>query len=271
MMEIGNKINEIYSFEQMAGGQTVIHRVNPLCKLFSALIFIVTAVSYERHDLGALLPLAFYPLILASLSETPLLLLLKRVVIALPFCLFVGLSNLILERQTAFFLGGLAVSYGALSFAVLLFRTAFCVMAVLLLMATTPFPDLTAALKRLYVPDIFITIFEITYRYIGVLFEEALSMRIAYVLRHSKAKGIEVKHAGSFVGCLLLKSFDRAERIYAAMKCRGYALYRRPTKEPSLRFSDLAYCVLVCGLCLLFRFTKVSPWLGAVVGGFFSC
>lgn len=31
-----------------------------------------------------------------------------------------------------------------------------------------------------------------------------------------------MKDMGIFVGQLLLKSFDRAESIYVAMKCRGY-------------------------------------------------
>ena len=31
-----------------------------------------------------------------------------------------------------------------------------------------------------------------------------------------------MRHMGSFVGQLLIRSSDRAERVYAAMKCRGY-------------------------------------------------
>jgi energy-coupling factor transporter transmembrane protein EcfT len=35
-----------------------------------------------------------------------------------------------------------------------------------------------------------------------------------------QAKGLEMKHVGAFVGQLLLRSIDRAERVYAAMRAR---------------------------------------------------
>ena len=47
-------------------------------------------------------------------------------------------------------------------------------------------------------------------------------MTRAYHLRAVKQNGLEMKHLGAFIGQLLLRSIDRAERVYAAMQCRGF-------------------------------------------------
>jgi cobalt/nickel transport system permease protein len=255
-MDVKNKISEIYSLEQLSAGKTIIHQLHPMCKFITTLVFIVTVLSFGRHDLGRLMPFIFFPAILAALSETPFTLILKRVLIVMPFCLFIGISNLLLEGGTAFTLGNLHVSYGILSFLVIIYRAFLCVSAVLLLVAATPFMELTRVMRQLKIPEVFVVMFEMTYRYIGVLLDEAASMRIAYILRGG-SKSIDIRHAGSFIGCLLLRSFDRAERIYSAMKCRGYPSGLE--NKENFRFSarDAVYTALVCTLCLLFRFTDI--------------
>jgi cobalt/nickel transport system permease protein len=50
-----------------------------------------------------------------------------------------------------------------------------------------------------------------------------------------------MRHMGSFVGQLLIRSFDRAERIYAAMKCRGYPGRTAQTAHISIRAADTVF------------------------------
>ena len=236
-----------------------------MVKLITTFVFIITIISFERHDFSSMIPFIFYPSILISLSAIPYSILFKRVLIAIPFCLFIGLSNLALEQETAFKIGNIAVSYGVISFSVILYRASLCVIAVLLLVAVTPFTDLTEQLRRLKAPVIFVLMFEMTYRYIGVLFSEAASMRMAYILRAPKARGVDIRDSGSFIGNLLLRSFDRAERIYSAMKCRGYMIKKITSGEKKIRTSDLFYCILICSLCLLFRFADITNCLASFV------
>ena len=253
-MDIRNKISEIYSLEQLSAGKSVLHSLHPGAKLIFSFVFIITVISFGRHDFGRLVPYIFYPAVLIPLSGTPYALLFKRFVLAAPFCLFMGISAVLLEKETAFSAGNISVSFGILSLSVIIYRTWLCVMAVLLLAAVTPLSELSAQLRRLGMPDIFITMFEMTYRYLGVLFTEAASMRTAYALRSAGTKGVDIRHAGTFIGCLLLRSFDRAERIYAAMKCRGYGLHCEVRKTKTFRMRDALFCAVVCSLCLLFRF-----------------
>ena len=264
-----NRIHEFYALELTAAGDTCIHRLHPLVKILTSAVFIVTVVSFDRYALKQLIPYIFYPALLAALAGTPYSMLIKRFLIALPFCLFAGISNVIFDRATAFTIYGITVSYGVLSLFAILFKTYLCVMAVLILVSVTPFSQLTGTLRRLRVPYIFITMFEMTYRYIGVLLNEAYSMFTAYSLRNPDRKGIEMKDMGGFAGLLLIRSFDRADRIYNAMKCRGYAATDTQHNSSGPALKDIAFFVIVCLLCVMFRFVDVNKELAVIFGRLF--
>lgn len=230
-------------------------------------MFIITVVSFNRYDFGGLIPYIFYPMIIAALSETPHSMLMKRCAVALPFCMFIGLSNALMERTAALTVGGVVISYGLISFGVIVYRAYLCVTAILLLVSVTAFTDLTAQLRRMRLPLQFVILLEMVYRYIGVLIGEAASMRVSYSLRNPTVKGVDIRHAGSFIGCLLLRSFDRAERIYAAMKCRGYPSTTQKAHGRPWLGADILFCVAICSLCILFRFIRIDAIASLVVGG----
>ena len=226
MSDMGARVFELRVLESLAAGKTAVHRLHPLTKLLSTFTFIVVVVSFGRYDFVRIAPYLFYPFVMMALAELPYKVLLARVLIAAPFCLFAGLSNVIIDRAEAFNVGGISVSLGVVSLATILLKMYLSVMAALLLAATTPFTKLAAQLRRLRVPAVFVMVFEVTFRYIGVLLEEAWSMTIAYRLRSGAKKALDMKHMGSFVGQLLLRGFDRAERVHAAMLCRGHLMER---------------------------------------------
>ena len=257
-MDIRNKISVIYSLEQLSSGNSVIHSLHPMSKLLFTFVFIITVISFDRYDIYRFIPFILYLAIIIALSKTPFLMLLKRVLIVIPFCLFIGITNLVFEQNIAFTIGNLNITFGFLSFCVILFRAFLCVMAVLLLTAITPFTELTTQLLKLKMPKVFILMFEMTYRYIGVLFAEASSMHNAYLLRGAGKKAVEIRDAGSFIGSLLFRSFDRADRIYSAMKCRGYMLKNIIILENKFKMKDAVYCISIFLFCLLFRFIDIG-------------
>ena len=262
-----NKIYELYALEQLSGGNTYIHRLHPMVKLLTATVFIVTVVSFDRYAFGGLIPYIFYPVLLMAFSETPYSLLLKRFLIALPFCLFAGIANAIFDRSLAFFIGNIAVTGGVVSLFTILFKTYLCVMAVLILVSVTPVSQLSRQMRRLRIPNIFVVMFEMTYRYIGVLLDEAYSMYIAYSLRSANKKAIEMKDMGSFIGQLLLRSFDRADRIYNAMKCRGYALHSFSEETKKFACADIVFFTVTCLLIVAFRFVDANALFTRIFGG----
>jgi cobalt/nickel transport system permease protein len=241
-----HRIQELNALEQLSVRGTFIHALHPMVKLLSTAIFIITVISFDRYALKQLVPYIFYPTLLMAFSEIPYSMLFKRFMIAFPFCFFAGISNLIF----------VPAPYGVVSFFTIIFRTYLCVMAVLLLVSTTPFFEIANSMRFLRIPNIFIVILEMTYRYICVLLEEVHSMYIAYSLRSAGTKGIKMKDMGSFAGQLLLRSFDRADRIYNAMKCRGYALNALPQNRKNFMLKDFIFFATVSSFCIVFRFQR---------------
>jgi cobalt/nickel transport system permease protein len=149
-------------------------------------------------------------------------------------------------------------------------------MAVLILVSVTPLAELTREMRRLRIPGIFIVMFEMTYRYIGVLLNELFSMNIAYSLRSSTGKGIAMRDMGSFTGQLLIRSFDRADRVYNAMKCRGYApgynpgyaLQNTPQNSRRLTRKDIFFLLIVSLFCVTLRIIDVNKFYAGLFGSF---
>ncbi|MEG1068152.1 MAG: cobalt ECF transporter T component CbiQ [Anaerovoracaceae bacterium] len=267
MANIRSKVNELYSLEQLSSGKTLIHKIHPLVKIITTMVFIITVVSFDRYNLQGLVPFVFYPVVIMSLGEIPFAMVFKRTLIALPFCVFAGVSNIIFDREILVEIGDIGISYGVVSFFAIILRTLLCVSAALILVGITPFTQLAGQLRRCYVPGILVTMFEMTYRYIGVFADEVVSMYTAYGLRHSQGVGVEMKDMGTFVGQLLLRSFDRAERIYGAMMCKNYASAERNLPKKKLLLRDWIYLIIVSGLCIIFRVISVSDIYTSLMGG----
>lgn len=264
MADIRSKLNSVFSLEQLAGGDTLLHRLHPGVKLAVTGIYLLCVVSVGRYDLGRLLPYLFYPAVAMALGEIPWGMIAKRGAVALPFVLFAGVSNLIFDRTTVLTLGPVAVTGGLLSLITLLLRTLLCVGGVLILVAVTPFPALTAQLRRLHLPNLLVMLLEMIYRYLSVLGGEAASMVTAYRLRGNGRKWPDVRHFGAFLGQLLLRSADRAERIYHAMECRLYALGDGRRDRRPLKGGDWAFLLAAGGASVLFRAVDVTALLGGI-------
>jgi cobalt/nickel transport system permease protein len=266
MSKLSESLNKIQSLENLAEKDTIIHRIHPMAKMITTIVYLMVVISFHKYDVSGLIPFFFYPILLMSLGEIPYRPVLSRLLIALPFAFFAGLSNPFLDRETAFLLLGAPVSYGFLSFASILLKTALTVMAVLVLIATTAMDRLAYQLLRIRVPKIFILQLMLTFRYLGLLLIEAGSMMTAYHLRSGRQKGIRMEHAGTFMGQLLLRSFDRAERVYTAMKLRGFnGDYHFAASNP-MGFSDVVYLLALCTVFLLMRWVNVSVMIGSLFG-----
>ncbi|MDR3304355.1 MAG: energy-coupling factor transporter transmembrane protein EcfT, partial [Treponema sp.] len=166
----------------------------------------------------------------------------------------------------AFTLGNFTVTDGMVSLASILIKTTLSILAVLILIATTSFADLSSLLTAAKPVRLLGLQFLMTYRYISTLLDEADNMWTAYMLRAPSAKGIKMKDMGSFLGQLLLRSFDRSTRVYNAMQCRGFAgIYYSGTKKDFCR-NDFLFVILTAAIFCALRFFNVSLFLGELFG-----
>jgi cobalt/nickel transport system permease protein len=138
------------------------------------------------------------------------------------------------------------------------------VSAVLILAATTPFTHICRALSQLRLPGVICLQLLLTYRYIAVLIGEMARAVTAYRLRSPLRSGIHIRHVGSFLGALLLRSLGRAERVYQAMLCRGFDGTWDWIRATRVSASAMLYAIIIIALCALFRFVNLSGMIGSL-------
>ncbi|MEA4870148.1 MAG: cobalt ECF transporter T component CbiQ [Christensenella sp.] len=257
MQKISNTLDSFFALDELANRHSPVHALHPMAKLVVTLVFIVCVISSGRYDAAGLTIYFFYPALLIALGELPLGAIAKRAFPALPFVLFAGLSNILFERALA----PAGVSYGVLSCAVLLEKALLTVSAVVILAATTPANALLGQMQRLRLPRIFTTTVMLCFRYLALLASEARNMTRAYHLRAVKQNGLEMEHLGAFIGQLLLRSIDRAERVYRAMQCRGFdGTFPETGREKADKKSRL-FAIGISALLIFIRAVGVSTLL----------
>ena len=96
------------------------------------------------------------------------------------------------------------------------------VMLMLVLGLTTPLPALLAALRWYRVPALLVEIGMLMYRYLFLFVEEAGRMRQAQRLRGPRVSWSRAMGGFSRLGAnLLIRSYDRSQRVYDAQRLRG--------------------------------------------------
>ena len=195
--------------------------IHPLVKFVLTVVYITVVVSFSKYDVIGLMGMVIYPVvgfILADLSWKDSL---KRLRVVLPLVCLIGIWNPFFDRVPVQ-VGDLVIYRGFISMITLVLKGIFSVLASYLLIATTTIEKICYALHLLHLPDILITQFLLTYRYVTVLLEEVNRITQAYALRAPGQKGIHFKVWGSLTGQILLRSMDRANAVYESMLLRGY-------------------------------------------------
>ena len=160
-----------------------IHRLDARAQILATLVFILVVMSYPRYEVSALMPLFVYPFVVIAMAGLPVRYLLKKIAVAAPFALFVGLFNPLLDRQAAGTIGTLTISGGWLSFGSIMIRFFLTVSVALILVACTGIHRLCAGLERMGMPRVFAVQLLFLYRYFFVIGDEGLRMRRSVEIR----------------------------------------------------------------------------------------
>ena len=208
---------------------SLVHRLDPRTKLIITFAFILVVVltSPLRWQAFALYLVLIFSLIL--LSKVPPLYVLKRSLVIVPFVLMIVIFNIFLKP------GEVVVSFNIWHWQVsitdegllfswnVLIKAWLSVLSLIVLSATTKFPDLLKGLEQLYLPRAMVLILSFMYRYIFVLVDEVIRMKQARDSRNFGGKRMwQLKTIGNMVGTLFLRSYERGERVYGAMVARGF-------------------------------------------------
>lgn len=250
--------------DSLATGDSVIHRLDARSKVIATLLFILAVVSLDRYALSALLPFFIFPVVIVSLAGLPARTIVSKVSVVLPLALIIGLFNPFFDRQTLLQLGSLSVSGGWVSYASIVLRFMLTVSAAVILVATTGFSPMCAALGRLGVPKPFVVQLLLLHRYLCVLTEEAARLSMARELR-ALGRPLDMRVFMTLIGHLLLRAWARAERIYLAMLARGFNGEMPAGKTAPWGCSEwlalAAWCAMLITLRLVDLPTRLGQWI----------
>jgi cobalt/nickel transport system permease protein len=126
------------------------------------------------------------------------------------------------------------------------------VLAILVLIGTMEVNTLGHALSHLRVPAGLSHLFLFTVRYLDVLHREYLRLRWAMKVRcfHPRMNRHTYRSFGNMLGMLLVRGYDRSERILAAMKCRGFQGRFYLLDHFSFQARDVIFCSVSVLICL---------------------
>lgn len=202
---------------------TPVHRLAPQCKVAATGLFVLAVAATPP---GAYWPYLWYLLLLttvAAAARLPPLVLSRRLLVEVPFLLFL-LALPVLDGPPRLTVLGIGLSVPGLhAAATIALKATLGLLTTGILAATTPLPEIITGLERLRVPRVFTAVAAFMVRYTEVLAAELARMRTAAACRGGNPRWLwQARDVTTGLGALVVRSFERGERVYLAMASRGY-------------------------------------------------
>jgi cobalt/nickel transport system permease protein len=237
--------------EELSNGDSFIKRLDPRIKIVVVFLFsVVVAVSNQLPVLMCALALS---LLIVLSARVPTKELLRRLIPVNMLIIFLWLFlPFTFAGKAAFFIGPLAVTHEGVLYATRITIKSNAMMLMLIaLVASTPIFTMGHAMHELGIPKKIVHLFFFTYRYIHVMHRE-----YARLLNSMKIRGFRPKTSlhtyktfAYMVGMLLVRSFDRAQRVHNAMLCRGFKGNLYSLSKFSIKRRDVVS--LICMLTVI--------------------
>ena len=229
---------------------SLLSRLDPRIKSISFFAFVFFVIFTAPDSTLSFVLYGLLLLILIVLSKIPMVYILKRCLVVVPFILMTSLFLPFWKQEeiiSLFSIGNLQINVtaaGWLMFKGVMIKGILSVLCLILLTASTPFPQLLAALEDLKFPRLITMILSFMYRYIFLIEDEALKMWRAMKSRCAGGSSkLQLKAMANMVGILFIRSFERGETVYLAMCSRGYDGTVRQSNNFGLKRRDMAFLV----------------------------
>jgi cobalt/nickel transport system permease protein len=210
--------------EPFSEGASLAHRLDPRGKIVVAALFavlIAVANSYPATLAG--LALALLGLALARL---PVKQVIARLLVVNSFIFFLWLVlPLTYPGETVWQWGPLtATRQGLLFTGLITLKSNAIIIGLIALIATVPVVTLGQAMHHLRFPDKLCHLLLFTYRYLYVFEQEFQRLVQAMKIRGFQPRtNLHTYRSYAYLAAMLLvRSYDRADRVYQAMRCRGF-------------------------------------------------
>lgn len=247
--------------EEFAWGKSFFHRIDPRIKFaafFPYLFFLALLPGLSQAAAALVISTAF--VIRAGLDTRKVI---NRLLIANGFIVLIWVFLPFSQPgEILFTLGPAAASReGILLALTITLKTNAIILATIAILGTSEVFALTHALVHLRCPEKLIHLFFFFYRYLSVLHEEYTKLTGAMRIRCFRpATTLNTYRSYAYlIGMLLIRSHDRAERIYQAMVCRGFKNRFHLAHHFHLHREDGVFALLMLaatGVILLFGLTE---------------
>lgn len=221
-MNIRKATFALYSYQTANKSRFILKNVGSISVIIVTVCYLLAVLSLPLQEPGHIIWFAIYPMLMAPMVNLTYLSLLGKSLYILPVLVIIGIFNPLYDTETAFFIGNLNITFGWLTFFSILLRGILCFQALIIMIRFSGYIEFCATLRKIGIPKVIATQLYLTYRYIGVLLEEASAVHISSVSRGYGKKSFPVRIWVSLVGSLLLRTFERSRRLHLAMLSRGY-------------------------------------------------
>lgn len=242
------------------GSRGFLQQIDSRCKIVVTVLFLIAVLSVPLTNVDRLIWFFAVPIVLSTMGGVSYGHVFLNSLWVLPFVVLIGIFNPFIDRQPVALGYGIVLSRGWITFGAIVLRGLLSMQAVIILLESTGFIRLCDGLRRLGVGRIITTQLMMVYRYAGVLVSEAIMMKQARQARGFGRESFPLSMWGQFVGQLLLRTVDRAERVHRAMVSRGFDGTVKVMSHVSWQVKDTVFLVgsmAVLLLLYLFNFSSL--------------
>jgi len=224
LKEATNFFQNFFATERTVYRRGFLQKLDARLKLPGMLILLILPLS--TFDPFKLSPMLFFILFLVLSSRIEFKLFISRIWLFTLFSFVVVLPRAFSPELT--------ISEPGLIYAVTFSLRVFIATSLLsLIILTTPFSEIISVLRFFKLPESFISVLVITYRYITLTFSEMLRVLLARESRRVKGQSFSEiwRSGGSALGVFFIRIYERSERVYLSSISRG-GFRQRPYTFP---------------------------------------
>lgn len=204
-------------------GHSPVHRLPPEVKLAAAVAFVFAVAVTPREAVWAFGLDAAALVVVAAIAGLRPRFVLARIMVVLPFLALALLAPFVSSGEQIEVLGVGVSREGLWGAWNIVAKATLGATVSVLLAATTEIPRLLRGMARLRVPPVLTAIAAFMVRYLEVVAGEVGRMRTAMTSRGYDPRWLaQARPMADAAGALFIRSFERGERVHAAMLARGY-------------------------------------------------
>lgn len=218
-----------------------VHELAPEVKVGGVLLFVISVAITPREALWAF---AFYLVVALGVvffARVPIRFLVLRLVGIVPFILFAFFIPFVSSGDRIDVLwfsvsrDGLWAAFGIVA------KATIGAIATITLVATTEVPGILRGMSKLKVPGLIVAIAGFMIRYAELIVEELGRMRMAMTARGYQPRWLgHLRPIATGAGAMFVRSYERGERVHAAMVSRGFTGTIPVIVEPTITAADWA-------------------------------